>query len=127
MDIKTYIQQTRKIVGVGPNCRAFRAEKGIHHEEAPFLFLKSPESLTTEAIISLSPLLSEFICEVEMAVVTPSVEDHTFFNVVEQEMELVLNPGQYAIFSPSDIHRPWCSVNGSGFVRKALLKVPVSK
>lgn len=69
MDIRSYIQQTRKIIGVGPNFRAFRAEKGIEHTDDPFLFFKSPESLTTKADIYLSPLITEFICEVEMAVV----------------------------------------------------------
>ncbi|MFD0676357.1 MULTISPECIES: fumarylacetoacetate hydrolase family protein [unclassified Paenibacillus] len=69
MDIRQYIQHTRKIIGVGPNFKAFRAEKGITHTEDPFLFFKSPESLTTEENIYLSPLLTEFICEVEMAVV----------------------------------------------------------
>ena len=60
-------------------------------------------------------------------VVTPHVEDHTFFDEVEHEIELVLNPGQFAIFAPSDIHRPWCLANESSYVRKALLKVPLPK
>ncbi|MDF2646523.1 MAG: uncharacterized protein K0Q73_2328 [Paenibacillus sp.] len=59
--------------------------------------------------------------------VIPAVEDHTFFDSVEQEMALVLYPGQYAIFLPSDIHRPWCKANETDFVRKALLKVPLSE
>lgn len=59
--------------------------------------------------------------------VIPAVEDHTFFDTVEQEMELVLYPGQFAIFLPSDIHRPWCKANETDFVRKALLKVPLSE
>ncbi|NOU96760.1 fumarylacetoacetate hydrolase family protein [Paenibacillus sp. LMG 31456] len=67
--MRQYIQHTRKIIGVGPNFKAFRAEKGITHTDDPFLFFKSPESLTMEENIYLSPLLTEFICEVEMAVV----------------------------------------------------------
>jgi YhcH/YjgK/YiaL family protein len=58
--------------------------------------------------------------------VFPPVEDHTFFNSVTQELELLLYPGQYAVFMPSDIHRPWCRAHGTRFVRKALLKVPVN-
>lgn len=69
MDMKAYIQKTRKIIGVGPNFMAFRAERGIDHNDDPFLFLKSPESLTVETEIYLPPQLTEFICEVEMAVV----------------------------------------------------------
>lgn len=69
MDMNTYIAKTRKVLGVGPNFKAFREQKGITHTEDPFLFLKSPESLTTSQEIHLSPGLTEFICEVEMAVV----------------------------------------------------------
>jgi YhcH/YjgK/YiaL family protein len=61
--------------------------------------------------------------------VSRPVEDHTFFDFVEQEAELILYPGQYAVFAPSDIHRPWCRAEAEGtrFVRKALLKVPVQE
>ncbi|NOU96753.1 DUF386 family protein [Paenibacillus sp. LMG 31456] len=59
--------------------------------------------------------------------VTPPVEDHMFFDSVEQEIELILYPGQYAVFMPSDLHRPWCSAHGTRSVRKALLKIPVSE
>ncbi|WP_419871879.1 fumarylacetoacetate hydrolase family protein [Candidatus Pristimantibacillus sp. PTI5] len=69
MNIKEYMRHTRKIIGVGPNFKAFRAQKGITHEKDPLLFLKTPGSLTNERDIFLSPLLTEFICEVEMAVI----------------------------------------------------------
>jgi biofilm protein TabA len=56
----------------------------------------------------------------------PLMEDHTFYEHVEQEMEWVLFPGQFAIFLPSDVHRPWCIANPEmREVRKALLKLPV--
>ncbi|CAH1200239.1 hypothetical protein PAECIP111891_01586 [Paenibacillus allorhizoplanae] len=57
--------------------------------------------------------------------VSPAIDDHTFFDGAENEMELTLCPGQFAIFMPSDIHRPWCRDTKSDYVRKALLKVPV--
>jgi 2-keto-4-pentenoate hydratase/2-oxohepta-3-ene-1,7-dioic acid hydratase in catechol pathway len=69
MNIQAYLNETRKIIGVGPNFKAFRAQKGITHEEDPFLFIKSPQSLTVESDIYLPPQLTEFICEVEMAVI----------------------------------------------------------
>ncbi|CAN7231661.1 fumarylacetoacetate hydrolase family protein [Paenibacillus sp. LjRoot153] len=69
MNIQAYLNETRKIIGVGPNFKAFRAQKGITHEEDPFLFIKSPQSLTVETDIYLPPQLTEFICEVEMAVI----------------------------------------------------------
>lgn len=67
--MENWYQSTRKIIGVGPNFRAFRAEKGIDNSDDPFLFIKSPESLTMASDIYLSSELTEFICEVEMAVV----------------------------------------------------------
>jgi biofilm protein TabA len=57
--------------------------------------------------------------------VTPVIDDHIFFQAVEHEMALTLYPGQYAIFLPDDIHRPWCTGTETNYVRKALLKVPV--
>jgi hypothetical protein len=38
--------KTSKIISIGPNFRAFRAQRGIVHDDDPFLSLKSPESLT---------------------------------------------------------------------------------
>ncbi|WP_028547717.1 fumarylacetoacetate hydrolase family protein [Paenibacillus sp. UNC451MF] len=69
MLISEWIQQSRKIISVGPNFKAFRAQRGIFHQEPPTLSLKSPESLTTALDIYLSPQMPEFFCEVEMAIV----------------------------------------------------------
>lgn len=80
MNIKEYMRYTRKIIGVGPNFKAFRAQKGITQEEDPFLFMKTPESLTEERDIFLSPLLTEFICEVEMAVIIGQDAKHVAEN-----------------------------------------------
>ncbi len=63
------IQETRKIICVGPKFKAFREQSGIALEAEPTFLLKSPESLVTGEYISLSPKLDTFICEVEMAVV----------------------------------------------------------
>lgn len=58
----------------------------------------------------------------------PFMEDHMFYEHVEQEMDLVLYPGQFAVFLPSDVHRPWCTAYPEKReVRKALLKLPVSR
>ena len=59
--------------------------------------------------------------------VSPDVEDHTFFDFVEQEKELILYPGQFVVFMPSDVHRPWCMAHEERIVRKALIKLPVSE
>jgi biofilm protein TabA len=55
----------------------------------------------------------------------PVIEDHTFFAAAEQEAEFTMFPGQFAIFLPADVHRPWCKAVESPTVRKALLKLPV--
>jgi biofilm protein TabA len=57
--------------------------------------------------------------------VIPAIEDHTFFVSAEQEAELTMYPGQFIIFLPTDVHRPWCKAAESPTVRKALLKFPV--
>jgi biofilm protein TabA len=57
--------------------------------------------------------------------VTPAIEDHTFFAFAEREAEFTLYPGQFVIFLPADVHRPWCKAEESPTVRKALLKLPV--
>ncbi|MFC4776725.1 fumarylacetoacetate hydrolase family protein [Paenibacillus sp. GCM10023252] len=66
---KDWFQSTRKIIGVGPNFRSFRAQRELPDEGLPFLFLKSPDSLTGAEHIYLPSLLTEFVCEVELAVV----------------------------------------------------------
>ncbi|MCR8630029.1 fumarylacetoacetate hydrolase family protein [Paenibacillus radicis (ex Xue et al. 2023)] len=81
MMIHNWIRETHKIIGVGPNFKAFREQRGIAHNEFPQLFLKSPESLSVETNIYLSKQLTEFFCEVEMAVIIG--EDAQ--NVVEEE------------------------------------------
>ncbi|RCW43113.1 fumarylacetoacetate hydrolase family protein [Paenibacillus prosopidis] len=58
----------------------------ITHTDDPFLFFKSPESLTAERDIYLSPLLTEFICEVEMAVIIGQEAK----NVSEQEVPSIV-------------------------------------
>lgn len=65
-------------------------------------------------------------CEKNQPVeVNPTIDDHTFFHAVENEMHLTLYPGQFAIFVPLDMHRPWCKGPETEYVRKALLKVPI--
>ncbi|ULL19974.1 fumarylacetoacetate hydrolase family protein [Paenibacillus sp. H1-7] len=86
MNINEWITDTKKIVSVGPNFRAFRHQKGIFHEEPPTLSLKSPESLTTSASIYVSPQMPEFFCEVEMAVVIGQDAKH----VAESEVRSII-------------------------------------
>lgn len=86
MTINDWIIQTRKIVSVGPNFRAFREQRGISHQEPPTLSLKSPESLTTSGDIYLSPQIPEYFCEVEMAVIIGQDAKH----VAESDVRSVI-------------------------------------
>jgi YhcH/YjgK/YiaL family protein len=51
-------------------------------------------------------------------------KDVAFYDVVESESELLLQPGMFAVFFPADIHRPNCSVDGAGDgIRKVVVKI----
>ncbi|MCA0756084.1 YhcH/YjgK/YiaL family protein [Paenibacillus sp. N4] len=50
--------------------------------------------------------------------------DVVFYERKEKlESSLVLTPGQFAVFYPSDVHRPCCSVDGPGEVKKVVIKI----
>ncbi|UJF32467.1 YhcH/YjgK/YiaL family protein [Paenibacillus hexagrammi] len=42
---------------------------------------------------------------------------------IESESEIVLLPGMYAVFFPSDVHRPCCSVVDNGPIKKVVIKI----
>lgn len=75
MNIQDLLPQVRKVVASGPNFRAFRKEKGLEHTDRLTLSLKSPDSLVVTDHIYLSEQITEFICEVEMAVVIGKTAD----------------------------------------------------
>jgi biofilm protein TabA len=50
-------------------------------------------------------------------------KDLLFYSHVENETELKLYPGMFAVFYPSDIHRPCCSLNKDQPIRKAVIKI----
>lgn len=52
-------------------------------------------------------------------------EDVMFYENVEGETDLIMNPGNFAIFFPNDIHRPWCAYNEPCTIRKVNVKVNV--
>lgn len=49
--------------------------------------------------------------------------DVMFYEHIANETELLLNPGMFAVFFPSDIHRPCCSVNGDSPLKKVVIKI----
>jgi biofilm protein TabA len=50
-------------------------------------------------------------------------KDCIFFKNVQDEMDLVLTSGMYAIFFPDEVHRPNCQYGANGKLRKVVVKV----
>jgi YhcH/YjgK/YiaL family protein len=53
--------------------------------------------------------------------------DLMFYQPVEHEHFLNMTPGWYAVFFPSDVHRPGIQQNISEVVRKVVVKIPVDQ
>ncbi|MUT67591.1 fumarylacetoacetate hydrolase family protein [Paenibacillus sp. NEAU-GSW1] len=66
---RQWIENVGKVIGTGPNFKLFREEKGLKEEDGLSLFMKTPGSLVTAGTNFISPDITEFICEVEMAVI----------------------------------------------------------
>ena len=50
--------------------------------------------------------------------------DLLFYDIMNDEMPLVLSEGSYAVFYPWDVHRPGCAVSNPGEkVRKVVVKI----
>lgn len=52
--------------------------------------------------------------------------DLIFYKTAEQEVDIVLIPGRYAIFFPNDVHRPGCIHTKEQAVKKIVIKIAVS-
>jgi YhcH/YjgK/YiaL family protein len=49
--------------------------------------------------------------------------DYALFNKVDNEMDVWLKPGMFAVFFPNDLHRPACSQTGATSIKKAVVKM----
>ncbi len=49
--------------------------------------------------------------------------DVQFFAAVADESDLILGTGAYAVFYPTDIHRPGCAAGAPETVRKVVVKI----
>ena len=75
-----------------------------------------------EEVIGHSLLSSQYeVTQDELA-----ERDVVFYKTVAHESELVLKPGLYAIFFPSDVHRPGCISSGKLHVKKIVVKIALS-
>ncbi len=52
-------------------------------------------------------------------------KDAIFYLTVKDEVDLVFRAGMYAVFFPTDVHRPCCSFGERQKVKKVVLKVAV--
>jgi biofilm protein TabA len=50
-------------------------------------------------------------------------KDNIFYKNVQDEMELLLTPGTYAIFFPEEVHRPCCRYGAGSQLRKVVVKI----
>ena len=50
-------------------------------------------------------------------------QDLLYFKSVQNEMDLILTQGMYAILFPQDIHRPGCRYGEGGRVKKVVVKI----
>ncbi|ANE48504.1 hypothetical protein SY83_21945 [Paenibacillus swuensis] len=57
--------------------------------------------------------------------VDPPLDDHVFLSRLEEERIVSLKPGMYIVLMPGEAHKPCCSMNGGGNVRKAILKINI--
>jgi biofilm protein TabA len=52
--------------------------------------------------------------------------DLLFYSSMENESMLTMTPGSFAVFFPSDVHRPGCAADQPMSIRKVVIKVRVS-
>lgn len=51
------------------------------------------------------------------------LKDALYYGQIENEAELVLQPGDYAVFFPEDVHRPIWEHGGSATIRRVVIKI----
>lgn len=50
-------------------------------------------------------------------------KDIKFYENAENEVDLIMKPGNFAVLFPNDVHRPACSVGDPCNIRKVIVKV----
>ncbi|AJA48776.1 hypothetical protein CPAST_c27090 [Clostridium pasteurianum DSM 525 = ATCC 6013] len=50
-------------------------------------------------------------------------KDIKFYENAENEIDLIMKPGNFAVLFPNDVHRPACSVGTPESIRKVIVKV----
>ena len=52
-----------------------------------------------------------------------AARDLLFYADVADEATLLMRPGSFAVFLPTDVHRPACAFDGPEAIRKVVMKV----
>ncbi|MFC0227261.1 YhcH/YjgK/YiaL family protein [Serratia aquatilis] len=52
-------------------------------------------------------------------------KDIAFYNAIPNEQFVSLNPGDYAVFYPHELHRPLCSAGQEQQIKKAVVKIKI--
>ena len=55
-----------------------------------------------------------------------AARDLLFYSGVQDEATLLMRPGSFAVFMPTDVHRPGGAIDGPEPIRKVVMKVRVS-
>lgn len=50
-------------------------------------------------------------------------KDIKFYENMENEVDLIMKPGNFAVLFPNDVHRPACAVGEPANIRKVIVKV----
>ena len=50
-------------------------------------------------------------------------KDVLFYQECENEFEIIMVPGSFAVFFPNIVHRPGCEVEGASKIRKVVIKI----
>jgi YhcH/YjgK/YiaL family protein len=89
----------------------------VHRQYADVQFLvRGRERIGVAADTGTYPVAEDLLAE----------RDLLFYSGVQDEATLAMRPGSFAVFMPSDIHRPGGAIDGPEAIRKVVMKVRVS-
>ncbi|SMD01295.1 YhcH/YjgK/YiaL family protein [Sporomusa malonica] len=86
------------------------------------------EYLDIQYIISGEELIAYSLLAADNEVLSDELaaKDAIFYKTVQQETDLIMTKGVYAIFFPWDVHRPNCTLQETSKVKKAVVKIKMS-
>ncbi len=95
------------------------APKGEKRPESHARYMDIQYVFAGREVIGYAPLAADHTVEEDLF----EGRDVRFYSDVTDETDLLMGPGAYALFYPTDIHRPGCAAETAGKVRKVVVKV----